>query len=338
MKILVLSDLFPPFPGGAERFVFNIARELQKRGHEIHVMTSYHKFGEGWMGDYQPATPRVIARDGMIIHFYPIGIKAQGLPAHDEGWRVIKNVMGGGQTEGVCADLILTHHFFAYEFEQELKDCGVPVVQIVHNTRRLPFAKLAIFNSDFTRSRVGSCPGDMTIAPPALEDVIANTHGDSIGFVKPIAHKGVDFFYHLAAMLPDRRFLVLRGEWKTLEDIRVRSNVEFMDPQLDIRRFYERCRILLMPSCSEDAGTIPQEAAANGLPCISTHVGGLNETNEGGIRLPMDRALWIEQIVKLDDPKYYAEIAARQYLKLASFEWAKRFDELSMKIKDLAVA
>ena len=41
VKIVCLSDLWLPFPGGAERYIANISQALIDRGHEVHVLTSY---------------------------------------------------------------------------------------------------------------------------------------------------------------------------------------------------------------------------------------------------------------------------------------------------------
>jgi glycosyltransferase involved in cell wall biosynthesis len=223
------------------------------------------------------------------------------------------------------------HQFFASQFAQEARESGIPCVQIVHNGDRHQFVKLAIFNSDYTRKRSNAEPGDVTLLPPAYPDCIAETHGDKIGFIKPLPHKGVDLVYRLAELLPDRRFLILQGEWYTLEIIRNDlPNVTFLQPVDDIREFYSQCRIILMPSLSEDAGTVPQEAAMNGLPCISSNVGGLPETNPGGILLqPDDASEWVRQIELLDDGEYYAAIAAHQKARLGGFHWQEKIDRIS---------
>jgi glycosyltransferase involved in cell wall biosynthesis len=331
MKLFVLSDLWPPFPGGAERFIFNVADQLRQRGADVHVLTSYFKFAEGWAGTYQPAKVLEFERDGMRIHFYPIGVRSQGEQAHVEGWRVIERLIGE-----LRPDIVLTHHVFAREFDEELSEVE-HVVQVVHNGPRLPWAALAVYNSDWTRERAGAKPHDVTIIPPAFEEVAALSHESALGFVKPIEHKGVDFIYRLVEAMPERQFVILRGEWQTLEDIRPRANITFMDPVMDVRDFYGRCRVMLMPSLSEDAGTIPQEAAVNGLPCISSAVMGLNETNAAGIRLKVGVAemwTWVEEIRKLDDPAYYATVADRQREGLAAFRWTEKFDALSERMKE----
>lgn len=289
--ILVLSDLWQPFPGGAERLIFNIARELRLRGMDLRVVTGY---------------ARALRLDGPPLEI--VDWPSTGAD-RDKGGAALTETLSLYSPRA-----ILTHHHYAYAFEAELEASGVPVVQIVLNGRRLPCAALAVYISAWVRDTLGDArPGDLVVRPPAFDDVVAQTHGNAIGFIKPIPHKGIDLLYRIAAAMPERRFVVLRGEWQDLEVIRPARNVEFMEPVDDIRDFYAQCRLLLMPSRSEDAGTVAQEATLNGLPCISTNVGGLAETNGGGLRLPADdlRA-WVGAIRGLDDPARYAQIVRSQ--------------------------
>jgi glycosyltransferase involved in cell wall biosynthesis len=321
--------LWTPFPGGAERFVFNISDQMRQRGHSVVVETSYWKARDS---------------DGIKIAFHDIGVRSQSETRHADGWSII-----AADIRATQPDVILTHHFFAYEFEPELAELRIPIIQVVHNGARMACARLAIFNSEWTRSHASAQSHDMTIIPPAFEDVdaVAGSWTSAlpplpapmrkcIGFIKPIEHKGVDFIYRLAEAMPDRKFLILRGEWILIEKIRPLPNVEFMESVLEIRDFYRRCRIMLAPSVHEDAGTIPQEAAVNGLPCISSNVMGLTETNAAGIRLDVGVAEvwnWIEEIRKLDDPAHYAAVAERQLAGLDRFRWLEKFDALSAWIE-----
>jgi glycosyltransferase involved in cell wall biosynthesis len=319
MRIAVISDLWPPFPGGAERFIFNIARELKRRGHEISVLTSYANAAEF---------------DGIKPTWKSVGCHAYDHHeghTHADGWKDVEDFLNTSR-----AEIILTHHFFADEFKTEFLNSPIPVVQLVHNGVRNQNAALAIFNSDFTRARASAQPQDLTIIPPAFDDIVAPEHGPYIGFIKPIQHKGIDFLYQVAARLPNKEFLILHGEWQHLEDIRRGlPNVFFMPPVHEMTTFYSRCRMLLVPSLQEDAGTVPQEAALNGLPCISSNVMGLSQTNRGGIVLPLNEEAWVRAIQQLDNPTYYNQIVESQKNYIQSLDWTKQFDDLSARIQGL---
>lgn len=305
-RILCLSDLWLPFPGGAERLIFNIARDLMRRGLDVHVVTGYEAAQQF---------------DGpSVTHLsIPTG------PDREEGAAVVTDLIRAG-----TPDVVLTHHHWAHEFGVDLVASTVPVVQVVLNGGRIPGAALAVYISEWVRGRAGgTSPADMVITPPAFPDVVADTHADAIGFIKPIPHKGVDLIYQIAAAMPARRFVVLRGEWQTLEMIRPAPNIEFVEPVDDIRDFYGRCRLMLVPSLYEDAGTVPQEATLNGLPCISTAVGGLAETNAGGILLPYVADQWVATIEALDDPTTYARVVERQREALDAYDHDRRLAALA---------
>lgn len=316
MKVLVLSDLWVPFPGGAERLLFNLARHLGRRGLDVVVVTGYEA-AQRFDG---PPIELIAAPDG------------------DDDWMVgaekIRRVV-----DRHMPDVIVTHHWWLRRFEPMFSRLAeqVPIVQVVLNGHRLPQAALAVFIADYVRDQAEPEPDDLTILPPAFpEDVVADEHGDAVGFVKPIAHKGVELFWRIAAAQPRRRFVVLRGEWQEIEVLRPARNVTLMEPVDDIREFWREVRMVLVPSLSEDAGTVAQEAALNRVPCLSSAVGGLLETNRGGVLLePNDLRGWLAAIRQLDNPARYREVVDRQLRTLESYGHAARLDVFAERVTEL---
>lgn len=290
MRVLVLSDLWVPFPGGAERLIFNLSREIKRAGHDVAALTGY-EYAQPFDG------PEVEINLDM--------------PLDARGSMHVAAVIDTFEP-----DVIVTHHVYARAFEPLLGSLPsqVPIVQIVLNGPRLPFAELAVYISEWVRSRHGDArPDDLTITPWAESDVVADSPGSAVGFIKPIPHKGAAFFYKVARLLPRQQFVVLRGEWQSLELIEDRPNVRFMEPVADIRDFWAQVNVVLVPSLSEDAGTVAQEATANRVPCISSDAGGLPETNGGGIILPMTKPKqWARMITWLRDPVHYARVVDSQ--------------------------
>jgi glycosyltransferase involved in cell wall biosynthesis len=312
-RILVLSDLWLPFPGGAERLMFNLARDLMRKGSTVNVVTGY-EYPQQFDGP-------------TVVSLPTIG------PDPEHGAAVIRDLIAYDHP-----DVILTHHHYAHLYGDVMVDSGIPVVQLVLNGKRLAGAALAVYISEWVEAQAGDAePQDLVLTPPAMPDVVAATHGDAIGFIKPIPHKGVRLVYQVAALMPRRRFVILRGEWQDLEVIEPAPNVEFLEPVADIRDFYARCRVVLMPSLSEDAGSVAQECTVNGIPCISTNVGGLAETNAGG-RLMTPAATpaqWVDQIEALDDPTEYAALVDAQRRHLAATDHGATLDLLASRIFDL---
>lgn len=319
MKLLFMSDLWKNFPGGAEAYVFNMAVALRDRGHKISILTSYEKAVAG-----HP--------DFNLIQELDLGAREN----REQRWETMNE-----HIRNLNPDIIIFHRYFAEEYgPSAVNQLGKVIVEVVHQDRKLPKANFHVYNTEYTRRQNGAAsdPKSMVILPTFSEDCLADTtreKGDAIGFVKPLPGKGVDFFYALADRFPDRKFLVLRGEWQACETIIEKPNVKFINPVEHMWEFYEACRIVLMPSVSEDAGTIPSEAAYNHIPCISSDVMGLPETNHGGIILPHDLDRWAEQINALDDPIYYQAVISRQQRQITAYQWGAKFDELSMQLSRL---
>ncbi len=311
MKIAIISDLWLPFPGGAERYCANVSQALIDRGHECHVLTSYARAHNSHCSS---------------ITITDIGVRER----HAHGLDVISGFL----SERVY-DLIIVHHFFDGEWPELYTQTGTPVVQISHNRPRNPKAAFTVFNSQYTANRQGRLDNDLVILPAPGRDTVADGGSrNCIGHIKPQGGKGIELTYRLAQSMPDRKFLVLRGEWQDGEMISNLPNVSYLEPLDDIRDFYSRCRIVLMPSISEDAGTVPQEAALNGIPCISSNVGGLPETNAGGILLDREDFIsWYDHILKLDDQKYYDDVVWAQRAALP--DWTSLFNELDRRIRAL---
>lgn len=318
MRVLFLTDLWKPFPGGAEAYVFNMACALHDRGHEISIVTSYERAVAG----------------------HPNFNLVQELDLGKRENREQRADMLHDHFVKISPDVIITHRYFAEEYGSLVTKWGVPVVEVVHQHKKIPNARFHVYNTEYTRRQNGA-EGDlktMVILPPLSPDSIADQtrpKGNMIGFVKPLPGKGVDFFYQIADAFPDREFLVLRGEWKPCETIVEKPNVKFIDPVNHMWEFYEQCRVVLMPSLSEDAGTIPVEAAANGIPCISSDVMGLPETNAGGLLAPLNLSMWTRAIVGLDDSDLYQVLVDRQRAAISQNNWPAKFDQLSETLEGL---
>ena len=315
VKILFLSDLWVPFPGGAERLQFNLARDLMRRGEQVVALTGY-----AYSAQF----------DGPPV-FQDLGFGV--FDQRDAGGARVAHWL-----DEIGPDVVVTHHLYANQFERELVAYGRPFVQVVLNGRRLPTAAMGVHISKWVRDRAHPHVEDMTITPPVFDDVVAETHEHAVGFIKPIEHKGVDTVYRVAEAHPDRRFVVLRGEWQDLEIIREDlPNVEYLEPVADIRDFYRRVDVVLMPSKSEDAGTVGQECALNGIPCVSSNVDGLAETNAGGVLLdPGDVTGFIRTVERLDDPEVRALVVERMVRALAAKDQDGQLAEFHRRLVALA--
>src|SRR5258708_1510320 len=267
MKILFLSDLWLPFPGGAERYVFNLARQVRSAGNEVQALTSYEK-------SESVAGIEAIRREILGQHT---------TVSKQEREKVLRE-----QIKSLDPNVIFVHRFFAQEYVDVLRSFQpkIKLIEVVHQHRYIPEADFTIYNSEYTKSHNNSSGPHEIIIPPiwAADTQVEEKIDHRIGFVKPLEGKGAGLFYSIVEKFPMQQFLVLRGEWQSIEDYRPQlTNVKFIEPVKEMKEFYAQCDITLVPSVREDAGTIPQESAFNEIPCISSRTMGLLETNAGGI-------------------------------------------------------
>jgi glycosyltransferase involved in cell wall biosynthesis len=310
MKILFLSDLWDPFPGGAERYIVNVARELRDkgRGHQVLALSSY-----------ELAKPT----HGIEV------IVDEELGRHTTILKLLRDDLLRQHLATLKPDAIVTHRFFAQEYKQVLEESGIRLVEVVHQHKHLN-AHVTVFNSEYTKQQNPHKPEDLVILPTARHDEVhVEQPGTKIGMVKPLEGKGIHTFYSLCDAFPKRQFVILRGEWQAIEVIQHKPNVEFINPVRSMSEFYSKCRVVLVPSLSEDAGTIPLEAAWAGIPCIASRTMGLIETNKGG-RFPSHPYLecWVEEINRLDQKPAYAATVERQLEFIKSYPWNAKFAEL----------
>ncbi len=214
---MFLSDLWKPFPGGAEQYAFNIASEMHKRGHQISVLTSYERAVAG----------------------HPDFELVQELTLGQRPNREARAITLKEHTDRLQPDVIFVHRYFAEEYGEIAQSWGKPVVEIVHQHKKLNGTKVQVYNTEYTR-RANNAANDassMVIIPPAYGNGLNGSSGTMLGFVKPLGGKGVEFLYALADRLPNRQFLILRGEWKPCETIVEKPNIPFIDPVADMKEF-----------------------------------------------------------------------------------------------------
>ncbi len=187
-------------------------------------------------------------------------------------------------------------------------DTGLPTAAYLHNVEPHQVGGhlvadpqvLYFANSDFTARRWAALAGIASrVIPPVVrtERVLAEANGGHVLFVNPVAIKGVEFLFALAAACPELPFLVveswnLNPAWRRYCRRRARAlgNIRWLDAADDMRPVYAEARLLLMPSLWEEAfGRTVIEAQLNGLPVLASNRGALPEVvGEGGVTLDLD--------------------------------------------------
>ncbi|MFL5626750.1 MAG: glycosyltransferase family 4 protein [Ktedonobacteraceae bacterium] len=85
MRLLMLSEFYPPMQGGVERHVQTLSRELVRRGHHVAVATLQHRGSPTFEDDEGVVVYRITGWNRMLAPFYENQERQFHLPLPDPG-------------------------------------------------------------------------------------------------------------------------------------------------------------------------------------------------------------------------------------------------------------
>jgi len=154
LKIMMLSDLYPPFQGGIETHVQSLSRELGKRGHSVVVCT----LGRRDLPNYEEKEKVRIYRIEGLFQGIPFLFKDPDRrwhpPARD--WLISKRLARIIKSES--PDIIHAHGWMVYSVLPLKTSLAIPLVYTIHDYR-LFCPKMLLMRGDSLcdRSSIGSC-------------------------------------------------------------------------------------------------------------------------------------------------------------------------------------
>lgn len=198
--------------------------------------------------------------------------------------------------------------------------CRKPLVLVVHNSfrrqylkkfkKQLPGNLYVIYNSTWIQN-VYAAIGlpSIVVHPPVDAEAYATASSrEYVTLVNLCRDKGGAVFDRIAALMPDVKFLGVRGAYE--QQIVSRSeNVTVVDNTPNIRDIYGRSDIVLMPSKYESWGRVAVEAMASGIPVVAHPTIGLKEScSYAGIYCDRDEPEeWVREIRRLKTDRAYYE-------------------------------
>lgn len=129
-----------------------------------------------------------------------------------------------------------------------------------------------------------------------------------VTMINPDPGKGGDTFGYVVKAMPETKFLTVKVsagcDYRAIDNVaKAAPNLEVMEFQKDVRKVYEKTKILLVPTVVDETfGRVIQEAQANGIPVIGRDVGGIKDTmGLGGILIGRyeDDDVWVDTVRKL---------------------------------------
>ena len=327
LRILFAHDRFAPdFGGGGEYVVLETARYLQRRGHQVSVLTT----GDPALTDYEGiptrrlAIPRArlnlawrevaaAAREADVIHCFTFH---SAYPALRAARALGKPV--------VCGVLAL----FGKSVWRDMKG-GVVGRAFAAFERRmvgLPFdARIYLSESSerLARDLGVHRPSDVVIEPGiSIDDYAAAEHKDGVLFSGKLdVRKGLDVVLAAAECLPEIPFRVLcwgGGLESLAKSATPNLAVDPFESRARLARALAAARIFVFPTRAETFGIVVAEAMASGCAVVSTSPLPF----EGERIPPNDVEATVRAIRRLwDDPQRCAEAGRRNAEIAKRFSW-----------------
>jgi glycosyltransferase involved in cell wall biosynthesis len=326
MTILSCVHMYPPHHMcGSEMMLHAINKHLQSKGHTVKVLVKgSHRFK-------------------LENHMVYDDIDLFGADSSNE--------MNLFRT----ADLVITHLDYASWTQEMASIFNIPCVHLIHNDYDRPHLRdshkpqYVVYNSKWIGEKLKYPQESYILIPPTdwrhYDTKVDVSKNEYITLINLDGNKGGEILAKLSAQMPNRKFIGVIGSYsepaKTGQFINQPPNVEVLGPQQDIRKVYERTRILIMPSKYESWGRTATEAMCSGIPVICTPTSGLVENcgNAGiFVRDREDIEKWVKEINKLFDEKAYTKASEKAKIRSRELDPRKNLDEFAEWLRKVQAA
>ncbi len=369
MKIAILIAGFPPKSiGGAEIATLNIATELAKRGHEVHVITTGDKKLKG------------DKRGDFYIHYIQLGM----LPEASILGAISYSVKALAQIRRINPDIVHAQRFYreglsAFLAKKLLKKpyciwCHGSDIYLswkfkgIASKLFLGQADAVVALTEHMREKIKEiCHRDASVIPNGIElkrferlprrSTVKSAASDEktllfVGRLDPI--KGVAYLIEAMNTIVKRNpqvRLLLVGDGKErrsletlVEELRLVEYVSFVGkvPNEKVPEYMAATDVLVLPSLSEGFPVVLLEAMACGLPIVATNVGGIPEIvrdGENGFLVEPESSKEIaEKVLKLlENDELRRRISQNNFEQAKNYSWEAVVDKLEkvyMKVID----
>ncbi|MBU0459634.1 MAG: glycosyltransferase family 4 protein [Nanoarchaeota archaeon] len=335
LRILITHELFPPdFAGGGEKLVYETAKNLQQRGHQVKVLTT----GNPKIKQYENIRTIRLSRNRYLMNFAFFKILKEARWAD-----IIQTSTYNACFPSWLAGKIfhkpvvcLVMGYWGKQWQYMRKGIKGFFSQLIEKIQVHRSFDQKIFLSDFSRDfafRSGMNKRNTIIINPGVE--IENYHPikkeNFVLFSGRFAQqKGVYDCLKVAQLLPKVKF-VMMGWGEEEEKIRKNSpkNVQFSNLSLKAGKpffeMYGKAPIFFLPSYGETFGFVLVEAMASGCAIVSTIPLGY----KGFLIKPKNvqqMARAIDYLVK--HPSGTAKLGKKNIELAKKFTWEKYIDQL----------
>ena len=248
-------------------------------------------------------------------------------------------------------DVVITHLINTQKAIKYAKRYNKPIVHILHNDKQIfkrqitnSNSDLIIANSQWIYDTIKLDTKKMIIHPAIdINKYEVQTNGEAIVLINLIKVKGAELFYQLAELMPEYKFIGVRGGYLVNRQIVPQDlppNVEILPNTPNIQEVYKRAKIVLMPSEAESWGKVAIEACCSGIPVIANKTAGLTESlGNAGIFIDVNQPLlWVKKIKSLyRNQSFYtrrSNLCKKRAIELELI-YKKQIEELNNNLEEI---
>jgi glycosyltransferase involved in cell wall biosynthesis len=325
MKLLLVTGIFPPDPGGPAGYIPRVAAELSRRGHAVRVVCLSDSL-EHDDSAYPFQVRRIARRTFMPARMLRTAAAIRGWAKDADAVLVnglaLEALLATGRrgvprVHKVVGDIAWerarNRGWFTGTLDEYQRGGKGGLLRLLDWMRSLPLRSAArvVVPSDYLRGIVGgwNIPAERTalvynaveeeLAGPAEDEGAARDPAPTVVTVcRLVPWKGVDGLIRVTASLPGVRLVVvgdgpLRGALGALaEELGVAGRVRFAGTlsAREVRRELRRADVFVLNSSYEGLPHVVLEAMSERTPVVATDAGGTGELvrhGETGLLVPV---------------------------------------------------
>ena len=233
------------------------------------------------------------------VHFLPYAIPELATNRQEAVKTIMQTLRGQGIDYALTADRmsLLAAHLLGLPGCHFLRSLGN--VERLRNMHPAYLGSLrsrdCTAGSTFLQGKIKEWLGiDATVINPVIDFdtyvVAPDVPGDAVGFyaLGTARHKGDELVHEITRRMPETKFVVVGRGYHRFDPLP--ANVTYMGYQPDMKEFYRKIKLILVPSLVEEGfSRMILEAAANGIPAIANNVGGIPEAlGDSGVLIPIE--------------------------------------------------
>ena len=248
-------------------------------------------------------------------------------------------------------DVIGCQNLQADEGIKIAEDFGLPICFFLHLDiekidvlqQRWSAPVFVVYNA-MTQHEIVPTIHPWTVVRPHIDykkfEALNTSKGEHITLLNCIPNKGGHTIKALAEMMPEHKFIGVRGGYGPQVIDGQTDNITYYAHTDNPLPFYENSRVIIMPSKSESWGRVALEAMAAGIPVIVGDTPGLRECTNSAAPICMqeDVGCWEREVRRLyaDGPDREAAIQAG-YRRIAELKAAKDYENFEKFLLETAI-